>query len=85
MLFKRKGSAFFRGFCSAIELLPSESRRAHRNAILEAHSAGIRDLWAQVGEMVKGAEHEVSGKSAEKSDSKQRQAQSETRPNPYLW
>lgn len=85
MLVKRRRSSFFRGFRSAFELMPSEARKAHRNTILEAHSEGIRNLWAQVGEMVRGEEHEISGKSAESAGSKQVQTRSEAHTKPYLW
>ncbi len=82
MSVNRSGSSFVRGFRSAFELMPTEARKAHRNTILEAHSEGIRNLWAQVGEMVRGEEHEISGKSA---GSRQVQAKTEAHTNPYLW
>ena len=85
MSVNRSGSSFFRGFRSAFELMPTEARKAHRNTILDAHSEGIRNLWAQVGEMVKGEEHEISGKSAEVAGSKKVQAKSEAHTKPYLW
>lgn len=85
MSVNRSGSSFFRGFRSVFELMPTEARKAHRNTILEAHSEGIHNLWAQVGEMVRGEGHEITGESAESAGSKQVQAKSEAHTKPYLW
>lgn len=58
----KKADAFSRGYCSVMELLPGFDRREARDAIVDAQIRSGHIIWSQVGELLRGAECEYSGK-----------------------
>jgi hypothetical protein len=56
--------AFMRGCFSALELFPTSSRRATRDAMVDAQAMSVGTVWMQVGELLREAQGEFSGKKA---------------------
>ncbi|WP_421567519.1 hypothetical protein [Stenotrophomonas sp. PD6] len=67
MTAKKRLGAFIRGFCSVIELQPTLSRKAARDAIINAQSNNLHDIWSQVGDLLREAQSEFSGKKTAQS------------------
>jgi len=67
MTAKNRFGAFIRGYCSVIELQPTLSRKAARDAIVDAQANNLYDIWSQVGDLLREAQSEFSGKKAAQS------------------
>jgi len=73
MTAKNRFGAFIRGYCSVIELQPTLSRKAARDAIIDAQAGNLYDVWSQVGDLLREAQCEFSGKkTAQSSDQETR-------------
>lgn len=66
----KKADAFSRGYCSVMELLPGAGRRVARDAIVDAQIRSGYVIWSQVGELLRGAECEFTGKKKEQPSCK---------------
>ena len=77
MTAKKKADAFSRGYCSVLELLPSKSRSEHRDAIVEAQLVSPHIVWTQVGELLRGAECELTGTKSTQSECRQERLRKE--------
>jgi len=64
MTAKNRFAAFIRGYCSVIELQPTSSRKAARDAIIDAQANNLYDIWSQVGDLLREAQSEFPGKNA---------------------
>ncbi|GEM_PF-2346819 len=53
---------FIRGYCSVIELQPTMSCKAARDAIIDAQAGNLYDVWSQVGDLLREAQCEFSRK-----------------------
>lgn len=60
MTVKTRFGAFIRGYCSVIELQPTSSRKAARDAIIDAQAGNLYDVWSQVGDLLREAQCESS-------------------------
>jgi hypothetical protein len=67
--------AFMRGCCSALELFPTSSRRATRDAMVDAQAMSVGAVWTQVGELLREAQDEFSGKKATQSNGREPSSQ----------
>jgi hypothetical protein len=63
--------AFMRGCFSALELFPTSSRRATRDAMVDAQAMSVGTVWMQVGELLREAQGEFSGKKATQSNGRE--------------
>lgn len=48
-------TGLLRGYRSVIELHPTDSRRGRRDQIVEDQAASAASVWAQVGDLIRGA------------------------------
>ncbi|MGH8349706.1 MAG: hypothetical protein ACRES5_24565 [Pseudomonas sp.] len=52
-----------------IELQPTLSRKAARDAIIDAQANNLHEIWSQVGDLLREAQSEFSGKKTAQSSS----------------
>jgi len=60
MTAKNRFGPLIRGYCSVIELQPTLSRKAARDAIIDAQAGNLDDVWSQVGDLLREAQCEFS-------------------------
>jgi len=55
MSHKARDTAFIRGFMSALELSPTQSRKASRDMIVSSQVFSVHSAWEQVGNLLREA------------------------------